>query len=818
MRSWITFLTTTGLVTAAAVSMIAAMQGTNAMGQIQTNHVHVAAKSKTPKFTNELIHETSPYLLQHAHNPVHWFPWGDKAFNASRQTGKPIFLSVGYSTCYWCHVMERQCFEDEEIAKQMNAQFICVKVDREERPDIDNIYMAATQMISGGGGWPMSVFLTPPGANGPKDPGLKPFYAGTYFPPVGQYGRPGFPQIMEGITNAWTTRRKDILKSADDIATAIQTHLGQLERKGDLSIGLVQTTTTQLLRSYDPTYGGFGNAPKFPTPNNLMLLFAVYQNSGDQDILDAVDHTLERMARGGIYDQIGGGFHRYSTDDKWLVPHFEKMLYDNGQLIEAYLTAHATRPKTKDPQFFARVVRETCDYILREMTDSTGTFWSAQDAEVDAREGLNYLWTPQQIQKAVGDGKLAALATQLYGLDEGTNFQDPHHRDEPPANVLYLPLRLDELALLRNTSLEELLASRQVINQKMYPVRTQRKQPATDDKIIVSWNGIMVGALAMAGRQLEEPSYTDAAIRAARYILENMRQEDGGLNRTMRKGRVKINAFLDDYAFLVHGLLEIYRTNHDQYWLDTAKDLITVARERFATPDGGYYDTLADQPDLFVRTRNTHDGAIPTGNSQMIHNLIDLYELTDNEEHLDLAVKDLQSFAGVLTDRGYVLAHMQHALLRAIKADPKQIGNMEETVATPTDNAPVSIMVEADSHNLNDDTPFRITLNIQNGFHINANDPGMDNLIATSISLTGTDGVKLEVAYPSGESRTYPYSDEPINVYEGHIAIDVKTIKTGEISSTGSPKLTLTYQACTDQACLLPTTVDIPIQIRLADD
>ncbi len=818
MRSWITFLTTTGLVTAVAVLMIAAMQGTNAMGQIQTNHVHVAAKSKTPKFTNKLVHETSPYLLQHAHNPVNWFPWGDKAFNASRQTGKPIFLSVGYSTCYWCHVMERQCFEDEEIAKQMNAQFICVKVDREERPDIDNIYMAATQMISGGGGWPMSVFLTPPGANGPKDPGLKPFYAGTYFPPVGQYGRPGFPQIMEGITNAWTTRRKDILKSADDIATAIQTHLGQLERKGDLSIGLVQTTTTQLLRSYDPTYGGFGNAPKFPTPNNLMLLFAVYQNSGDQDILDAVDHTLERMARGGIYDQIGGGFHRYSTDDKWLVPHFEKMLYDNGQLIEAYLTAHATCPKTKDPQFFARVVRETCDYILREMTDSTGTFWSAQDAEVDAREGLNYLWTPQQIQKAVGDGKLAALATQLYGLDEGTNFQDPHHRDEPPANVLYLPLRLDELALLRNTSLEELLAARQVINQKMYPVRMQRKQPATDDKIIVSWNGIMVGALAMAGRQLEEPSYTNAAIRAARYILENMRQEDGGLNRTMRKGRVKINAFLDDYAFLVHGLLEIYRTNHDQYWLDTAKDLITVARERFSTPDGGYYDTLADQPDLFVRTRNTHDGAIPTGNSQMIHNLIDLYELTDNEEHLDLAVKDLQSFAGVLTDRGYVLAHMQHALLRAIKADPKQIGNMEETVATPTDNAPVSIMVETNSHNLNDDTPFRITLNIQDGFHINANDPGMDNLIATSISLTGTDGVKLEVAYPSGESRTYPYSDEPINVYEGHIAIDVQTIKTGEISSTGSPKLTLTYQACTDQACLLPTTVGIPIQIRLADD
>ncbi|MCC6580742.1 MAG: thioredoxin domain-containing protein, partial [Phycisphaeraceae bacterium] len=409
---------------------------------------------------NALADQTSPYLLQHACNPVDWHPWSPATLALARKLQRPIFLSIGYSTCYWCHVMERQCFENPDIAALMNDGFVNIKVDREERPDIDDLYMTAVQMITGSGGWPMSVFLTPPGAAGADDPGLEPFDAGTYFPPRDAYGRPGFPSVLRAISQAWRDRRGELLEQAGRVAQAMRSHLAPEPTPSPLSADQVSQAAGRLLRAYDSDDGGFGQAPKFPQPLNLRFLLHVHRNNQDADIAGALTHTLDRMARGGMYDQVGGGFHRYSTDERWLVPHFEKMLYDNGQLAELYALAHERLPRDGDPGLFARVAAETCDYILREMTDASGAFWSAQDAEVDSREGLNYLWNPREIRNVLDDPKLAELALAMYGLDEGPNFRDPHHRDEPARNVLYLPYPLAELARQRNMALDDLLAAR----------------------------------------------------------------------------------------------------------------------------------------------------------------------------------------------------------------------------------------------------------------------------------------------------------------------------------------------------------------------
>jgi len=800
---------------------------------VTTAHAHPhAAKLKHDdgswKYTNHLAGQTSPYLLQHAHNPVDWYPWGEDAFMLARQQQKPIFLSIGYSTCYWCHVMERQVFEDPTIAGKMNELFINIKVDREERPDLDDIYMTATQLMTHSGGWPMSVFLTPPppeDGSGTSVPvsgvnavsrGLKPFWCGTYLPPEPMHGRPSFPQVLDALHEAWRTRRDEVLEQAEKLADAVRRTLAsEQEQPGPLDTEPVTAAARALLGTYDEEHGGFGGrpgqGPKFPQPSNLAFLFAVLENNRSPEIAEALAYTLDRLARGGIYDQVGGGFHRYSVDEQWLVPHFEKMLYDNGQLLCVYaraLTDERGRDLPDDNRLalYDRVLRETADYVLREMTDPTGAFHSAQDAEVNAREGQNYLWTAEQIGDAIEDAELAELALRLYGVDQGPNFQDPHAPDAPPVNVLYLPKPLhalaEELGLTRN----QLLAKREQINAALYQVRQRRDQPGTDDKVLVGWNGLMIQGLAEAGAVLNEPRYIEAAGQAADAILHHMDDpaSEGGLLRTMRAGEAKMPAFLEDYAHFIAALLALHRAEaRGDRRLDQARCYVDAAVRRFATGHGGYYDTLADQADLFVRVRSSYDGAVPTGNAAMTHNLIDLFELTGSREYLDRAVRDLRSFAEPLRQRGGAMIHMQHALLRALghDADALSAPANGRPVATGPDTEPVS----AEARWLDDQT-LRLTLDIAPGHHILGPSPDPP-LVGTRVELIGPGS--LDVAYPEGEEKTYPFADGPQHVYQDRTAIDIKA--TGV---TESSRLRLRVQPCRDDACLTPRALDVTIPPR----
>ena len=764
------------------------------------------------KFTNALAKESSPYLLQHAHNPVNWYPWNEETFALARKTGKPIFLSIGYSTCYWCHVMERLVFESPAIAKVMNEHCINVKVDREERPDVDDIYMASVQMLNQGrGGWPMSVFLTPPGAKGKDDPGLKPFFAGTYIPPQ------QFPALVARVGEVWKEQKEGIVAQADEVAEAIAKHLNQELIPGEVLPISFDRAAEQLLSNFDEKDGGFGNAPKFPTPNNLLLLLKAYQKQPSEPMWTAISYTLERMARGGIYDQVGGGFHRYSVDEKWLVPHFEKMLYDNGQLVEVYLIAQSIKPDAKDPALYERVAREVCDYVLREMTDATGTFWSAQDAEVDAKEGQNYVWTADEVKTVVADEKLTSLALKMYGLDLGTNFQDPHDRNAKPVNVLFLPTRLDALAALQKITLDELLKQRALINAKLKAVRDQRKQPRLDDKVLTSWNGLMIAGMARAGRDLKEERYTKAASKAADYILAQMRTADGGLYRTMRQGKAKINGFLEDYTFFVHGLLQLHKTTGDAKYLAAAEELTNYASKHFSSEGGGggYYDTLADQSDLFVRVRSTYDGATPSGNGVMLHNLLTLHEITKNEKHLKHALIDLRAFSVPLRRQSVGMAHTLHALQRAAELAPKQFaaGTVVKKSTEPTEKEPVLVDIDTTKIDLTaGSATVKITLRVHKSYHVNSNDPGDEGVIPFTVKLEGAKEVEMTVKYPKAEKKKFEFAEKPLSVFEGTVVFEV-TLKKGQSASGAMPRIVVGYQACNDDACLLPAEAVFKLEV-----
>jgi uncharacterized protein YyaL (SSP411 family) len=785
---------------------------------VSSSHLHPhAAELRHPdgswKFTNALAGQTSPYLLQHAHNPVDWRPWGPDAFDLARHLDKPIFLSIGYSTCYWCHVMERQSFEDPATAAVMNEHFINIKVDREERPDVDDIYMTAVQAMTGRGGWPMSVFLTPPGAAGEDDRGLKPFFCGTYFPPRPAHGMASFTQVLTGLAQAWKNQRDEVVDQADRVAQAVREHLGRRDAAGDLDVKLVQQAANQLLRSYEPVHGGFGQAPKFPQPCNLQLLLKVQQNNPHAQLWQAVTHTLDRMARGGMYDQVGGGFHRYSTDEKWLVPHFEKMLYDNGQLLCAYAVAHGIERPAHDPDFYARVMRQTCDYLLREMTDAGGAFWSAQDAEVDAKEGDNYVWTADQVRQAIDDAGLADLTLELYGLDQGTNFRDPHDPQARDVNVLHLPHPLHELAAKRGMPLDELVQKQRQINAKLLAVRDRRKQPGTDDKVLTAWNGMAIAGLAMAGRVLDEPRYKDAAVRAADAVLTGMSSPDGGLFRSRREGQARIGAFLEDYAFFIQGLLELSHATGQARWLREAQRLASYTQEHFGDEAGGFYDTLADQADLFIRTRSTYDGAIPSGNSQMVHNLLELYQATREDSYLALAAASLRSFAGSMQRHGAAMAHMAHALLRALELAPQSLESAAASVQVRDGRQrrqAVTVRVEPEVVDLSvGPVTVRVTIDIDEEYHLNAHQPGLEDLIATALSLEDAAGLAMEPHYPPGKPRHFPFAPEPLNVYEDRVVLEATLSRTGPV--TARPRLMLQYQVCTNQSCLQPREVELPI-------
>ena len=741
-----------------------------------------------------------------------WWPWSDEAIAKAREEDKIIFLSVGYSTCYWCHVMERESFEDEETGKMMNDLFINIKVDREERPDVDDIYMMALQIVTRRGGWPMSVWIDPHS--------LKPVYAGSYFPDQPRHGMPSFRQISEAVANAWRDQREELLASAEQIAAAVEAELAAPRPVATLEPALARRGAESLLSSHDHFNGGFGSAPKFPQPTYLSLLMHARgwfsDDAGplpaDADLAaridDALKRTLDRMAAGGMYDQIGGGFHRYSTDEKWLVPHFEKMLYDNGQLASLYAEASEVYGDT----FYREIVRETLEYTLREMTDpETGAFYSAQDAEVNAREGQNYLWTPDQIRRTLqdaGEDDLVDFALDVYGLNLGTNFQDPHRPDEPRTNVIFLIDRPEIAAEEFDISVDAFNQRVERVNEVLLAERDTRDQPGTDDKVLAAWNGLMIAGMADGGRVLGEQKYVDAARTAASYILEHMRSDDGGLLRTYRDGTAKIDAFLEDYANLAAGCIALHRATDDQQWLDAAIELVNQANARFVdSNNGGYFDTLEGQQDLFVRSKTTYDGALPSGNSVMLRVLMDLHGITGEEKYLDRAEAGLAFFSTLIAQSPTGSGNATIAMVQMAAAAPGRLprGETDPGGLIPATFAGLSaLVIDRNTARVSVDGSdiVTITMMIDDEHHINAHEPGHVALFGLLVHITGGEGIVAHADYPEGEPYDMAGFENRIFVHHGEVRIPVRFEKIGEIK--GTPRLAIRWQPCTDTSCLEP--------------
>jgi len=571
---------------------------------------------------NRLAAEDSPYLLQHAENPVDWYPWGPTAWQRAKAEDKPIFLSIGYSACHWCHVMAHESFENPAIAALLNERFICIKVDREERPELDQLYMDAVQIISGHGGWPMSVFLTPE---------LEPFFGGTYWPAASRGGMPGFDEVLRAISDVWQHRRAEAVAQAQQLTAALQDDLASLAdgAAAALSPQPLAAAEQALRRAFDPTFGGFGTAPKFPPALNLRLLLRRWRRQPSAELLGMVTTTLDRMAYGGMYDQLGGGFHRYSVDAHWLVPHFEKMLYDNALLTQCYLEAWQV---TRNPQY-ARIVRETLDYVLRDMTDPAGGFYSAEDADSEGAEGQFYLWTPAEIAAVIGPERAADFC-RFYDITPSGNFEE--------RNILNRPKTLEQTAQILGRDPVELGTQLDEDRAQLLAVRSQRPRPLCDDKVLVGWNGLMIEALARAGTVLGETRYLAAAARAADFLLTHVRDEQGRLRHYWRDGRAQGTAYLDDIASLTGALVSLYEARFQERWIDEAVRLAQDLLERFADPhDGGFYFASADHEPLIARRKDVFDSSIPSGTGLAVHALLRLGKLCGRNDFLDPATTAL---------------------------------------------------------------------------------------------------------------------------------------------------------------------------------
>jgi uncharacterized protein len=591
--------------------------------------------------TNRLARESSPYLQQHAHNPVDWYPWGPEALERARREGRPIFLSIGYSACHWCHVMERESFEDEQTARLMNEHFVNIKVDREERPDIDHIYMDAVQLLSGHGGWPLSVFLTPEG---------KPFYGGTYFPPEDRYGMPGFRRVLLSITQAFQERQEEITATTKRLMETLHASDQFDVEQQPPGPALLIDAAGRLARAYDASHGGLGRAPKFPNTAVFDLFLRAYRNSGDRSFLDMVLHTLRQMALGGIYDQLGGGFHRYSVDERWLVPHFEKMLYDNALLVPLYLSAY----QVSGDLFFATVARETIDYVLREMRNREGGFYSTQDADSEGEEGRFFVWDREEVHRIIGDRDVAEIACRYWGVTEDGNFEG--------RNILHVETDLDQLATSLQRDAGELRLLLGEARARLFAARARRPKPARDEKILTSWNGLMISALAKSAELFGEEGDRKAAIDAARFVSNHLQRGDRLLS-TFKDGSSRLNGYLDDYAFFAAALLDLFEAVQEPAYLDQAVLLTDAMVRHFGDAQaGGFFFTSDDHEALILRTKPSFDGSIPSGNSVAVRNLLRLSHYTGATSYLDIAVGALRLFAGPMQEQPLAHANMLTAL------------------------------------------------------------------------------------------------------------------------------------------------------------
>lgn len=600
---------------------------------------------------NFLINEKSPYLLQHAYNPVKWYPWGEAAFARSRNENKPIFLSIGYSTCHWCHVMEKESFEDPDVARLLNETFICIKVDREERPDIDSVYMAVCQAITGRGGWPLTIIMAPT---------KEPFFAATYIPKKGRFGSGGMLDIIPHIANLWAQQQKEILHSASQLKAALSPGMSHGSAQGtaiELNEEILNRAYSQLLCAFDRQEGGFGRAPKFPTPHNLTFLLRYWYRTGNIEALQMVTKTLDAMHMGGIYDHLGFGFHRYSTDSKWLVPHFEKMLYDQAMLIIAYTEAF----QATGIERYRQIAEEVIEYVLRDMCSAEGAFYCAEDADSEGVEGKFYLWKQEEIYDSL-PSEQADMICKAYGISSEGNYIEEISGIPTKENILHLIRPLEETARELGLSLNELKAKLEASRQTLFAGREKRVHPAKDDKVLTDWNGLMIAALSKASRTFGRPEYAQAASKAADFIFHKMTYHDGRLLHRYWEGEASITGFLEDYAFMVWGLIELYQATMDKVYLKKALNLNFLQMGSFMDNEGGFFHTSKDSETLLFRNKDVYDGAIPSGNSVSVLNLLRLARITGNMELEEKAYASMKVFSVQVDAMPMAYAQFLHAL------------------------------------------------------------------------------------------------------------------------------------------------------------
>jgi hypothetical protein len=629
-----------------------------------------AQEPDPPRPVNHLANETSPYLLQHRHNPVDWYPWGEAALARARELDRPIFLSIGYAACHWCHVMERESFENPAIAALMNEYFVCIKVDREERPDLDEIYMAATQAMTGHGGWPMSVWMTPQ---------LEPFYTGTYFPPEDRHGMPGFPRVLEHVHKLWTERRELVAEQSGRVVEYLRKSLAPVAAPDDPKPESLVKFAAHSASRYDSDYGGFGApggfAPKFPHASELLLLLRHHVRTGDARSLQIAEHTLEAMADGGIHDQLGGGFHRYSVDRRWLVPHFEKMLYDNSLLAHC----HAAAFRATGKQRHAEVLRDTLDWMLREMQDEAGGFWSTQDADSEGVEGKFFVWSKAEFDRLLGDD--AELACAHWGVTADGNWEGH--------NILHVARPLAEVAGKLGIAAADAERRIRAARQKLFAERSRRVRPGTDDKVLTAWNGMAIAACSVGYQTLGDARYLDAARRAATFVLGELRV-GGRLLRSWRRGEAKLAGYLEDYGFLADGLLTLYESDFDPRWLREAVALCHAMREHFRDDvDGSFFFTADDHEALIARTKSIHESSMPSGIAMAVSAFLRAGLATGSAALHDIGWSALRAHHEAI--EGYPLACP--SLMLAVDfalADPREI-----VVAGPPDDARTRDLVAA---------------------------------------------------------------------------------------------------------------------------
>lgn len=769
--------------------------------QPRTEHL---LKDGSPKYTNRLILEQSPYLIQHAHNPVNWYAWGKEAFAKAKRENKPIFLSIGYSTCHWCHVMERESFDNELIAEYINKHYVAIKVDRERRPDVDKTYMTALMLIKGSGGWPMSSILTPEG---------DPFFSDTYFPPE------LFLQVLQKAAELWQNDEAQLRQIANKVATTVQNRQRGLKLAEHIGKERVQVAVLNILKQLDELQGGFSQAPKFPNETYLFLLLDNVIREQDKEAFAALRLTLSMMAQGGIYDQVGGGFHRYATDNEWLVPHFEKMLYNQAHLARSYLQLLAMTHET----IYERVVRQTLDYVLREMRANSGGFYSASDADSEGEEGKYFLWTLEELKKVLGPEQ-AKLAIALYGVTKEGNFSERPLTENAGTTILSLPSSAAEFAKANKIPLKQLFSDIDKIRASLYKQRQTRIAPDIDKKIVTAWNGMMITALAQAGKQLQKLEYVNAALKAAEYLWGNhhfSNDVSSGLWRASLDGRASVSATQADYAYLTQGYLALYDVTEDRLWLERSKQLSKeMIRLFWDKDDGNFFMSTAEQDvPLFDRPKDIYDGAIPSANAVALEVLSQLYYRTGDEYYHGKAMAMIASLSAFIKNTPESFAYL---LMAVNQLNFGELAFAESGSVQYGGKGHIRLEHKVRSHKTLEKNRLQaevgIQIKIDKGWHINSRYPLDKELVATSVSvdkkLAGQWKI-IRAEYPQGEELKLKFNDTPLSLYQGTVKIKVtlesvpvsgqkNSVQKNNAQNMDIVPLHIKYQSCNDKICLAP--------------